>query len=197
MARERAALELLKDDPDVPRVYPIAHVGKACEARMLVIGSVGTRELGDLADYVRDDQDRASKITRIGAKAIGILQKVHEKGLVHGDVHGRNFMLNDAFDPESLKIIDFGFAESYLDGAGNHRTNRRRELRYGITYYYLFPWELNREAKSRRDDMYRLAETLLRAGGYDTWFEEKIEKRERGMNEQEQALFELTPEFLE
>jgi serine/threonine protein kinase len=199
MVRERAALELLEDDPDVPHVYPIAEVGEACKVRMLVTDSVGARELKTLALYVKKPHERASKITRIGARAIGILERIHKKGIVHGDVHGGNFMLNDAFDPESLKISNFGFAESYVDGQGQHRPNVQQELREGITYSLLSPWELNRETKSRRDDMYRLAETLLQAGGYDTWFETNIKNLEGTIARQVRARFEFesTPGFLE
>jgi serine/threonine protein kinase len=126
MARERTALKMLENDPDVPQVYPITNAGPSCETRMLVMSIVGTIQLRTLWKHVSADA-AFELIPRIATKAIGILKRVHAKGLVHGDVHGGNFMLNNYVDPQSLQIIDFGFAESYVDGEGWHRPDLPRD----------------------------------------------------------------------
>jgi hypothetical protein len=78
------------------------------------------------------------------------------------------------FDPNaddiagSLTLIDFGRAHPFLDSHGNPLTdNGRNAITSVFNEWYLSPWELEGRIFSRRDDLIRLADTLLCAGGYD------------------------------
>ncbi|QSQ24464.1 protein kinase [Pyxidicoccus parkwayensis] len=51
---------------------------------------------------------------RIGAEALAALAHLHHHGLLHGDVHSRNFMLTDE---HRVKLIDFGLARRSSDAA--------------------------------------------------------------------------------
>ena len=122
---------------------------------------------------------RQKELARIAAKAIRILRAVHDKGIVHGDVHKKNFVTSDLQSPAAtLRIIDFGRAAPYLDKAGNHiRFVRTRS--WGWNKALLSPWELEDSPLSRRDDMYRLSEMLLRLVGMGPLMVEKLEEKER------------------
>lgn len=105
---------------------------------------------------------RHKDLAKIAARAVRILRAVHDRGIVHGDVHKKNFVLADLANPAaSLKIIDFGRAAPFVDINGVHIANRRMHSS-GWNLALLSPWELEDSRLSRRDDMYRLSELLLR-----------------------------------
>ena len=98
-------------------------------------------------------------IGRIAVQAVNALEALHERNYVHGDVGIGNIMFTDD-SLENLKLIDFGYARKYrLDG-----------VHVDPGHNPLPPWsrsllsisELDEHFPSRRDDMFRLGENLLK-----------------------------------
>jgi serine/threonine protein kinase len=170
LAIEYAGLKLLEGIAGIPRVYDIESsnlVGGFCMARLFVTSSAGSTDLLDFTKHVK--QDPSYHLHLMAARAIEILREVHKRGIVHGDVHGRNIM----FEPTatdiagSLTFIDFGRAHPFLDSDGNPLTDSgRNAITSNFNEWLLSPWELEGTVLSRRDDLIRLVETFLYGGGY-------------------------------
>ena len=47
----------------------------------------------------------------IAERMVQIVTELHEFGLIHGDIHGGNWLINDHHDPNSLQLIDFEDAQ--------------------------------------------------------------------------------------
>ena len=174
LAIEYAGLKLLENTPGIPRVYDVlqANLRPPCLARLLVTAVGGREELKAFSNKVT--QHKEYHLLLIGARAIEILKEVHSKGIVHGDVHWRNLMFTPTAQDVagSLNLIDFGRAHPFLNDNGNPlRSNGRNKISLNFNEQYLSPWEIEGAILGRRDDMFRLAETLIRAGGYTAWID--------------------------
>lgn len=80
-------------------------------------------------------------IAKIGIQAISLLERLHDAGYVHCDVHPGN-LLTGKSDQDELFLIDFGSASKYLNGNGRHvpanrRTNAQATLQYGALGFHL------------------------------------------------------------
>jgi len=58
----------------------------------------------------------------IAVESISILEKLHSKGFVHGDVKPENFLLGQPGSPEDKKLylIDLGLASKWRENNGHH-----------------------------------------------------------------------------
>ena len=163
LAHEAAALEVLSDTGAVPLRIEVEFergTSEICRLRTLVMEKVGER-IVNLKSYRGTRALRKELVSTIGIAAINLLEKVHERGLVHGDVHEGNFVLDPSQPAQTLRIIDFGNARPYIDPTtGNHvaETGAPHHLQDPI---YLSVFELQGSAVSRRDDLFRLAELLI------------------------------------
>ena len=161
---EKAFLTVFGDAQSqfVPHLYRIVPdlgggISDHCMARSMVSGLVGDRDLEDLTKL----QTTPSGIATVMAKAIKLVSEIHALGFVHGDIHWNNFVYTErAGAAASLRLIDFGRADPFLDESGN-------PLPY-VTYPELLwsiklasPWEIDKGKLSPRDDMFRLAEMAL------------------------------------
>jgi serine/threonine protein kinase len=77
----------------------------------------------------------------IGIEAISILEKMHSKGYVHGDVKPENFLLGPPGTPDEKKLflVDLGLATKWKDaGSGHHVEYDQRPdiFRFGWKYLY-------------------------------------------------------------
>ncbi|KAK8452616.1 hypothetical protein SEVIR_5G138600v4 [Setaria viridis] len=77
----------------------------------------------------------------IGIEAISILEKMHSKGYVHGDVKPENFLLGPPGTPDEKKLflVDLGLATKWKDaGTGSHVDYDQRPdiFRFGWEYLY-------------------------------------------------------------
>jgi len=186
-----------------PHSYTLSAEGmnEYCHAITIVSENVGARELGDIPANQRHD---ANVLNHIGASALQIIERIHQTGLIHGDIHRRNFIVKDSNKPaKTLRIIDFGRVDLFMLP---HRTNyastgetvlipdnphpqmKSNGWREGL----LSPWEIEGHRPTRRDDLFRIAEMLIFMYGDPTFHEqynaadakyEKSDKTEKAMNE--------------
>ncbi|XP_059462550.1 casein kinase 1-like protein HD16 isoform X2 [Corylus avellana] len=100
----------------------------------------------------------------IAVEAISILEKLHLKGFVHGDVKPENFLLGQPGTPDEKKLylIDLGLASRWKDASsGQHvEYDQRPDIFRGTIRYASVHAHLGRTG-SRRDDLESLAYTLI------------------------------------
>ncbi|XP_010243375.1 PREDICTED: casein kinase 1-like protein HD16 isoform X2 [Nelumbo nucifera] len=100
----------------------------------------------------------------IAVESISILEKMHSRGYVHGDVKPENFLLGKPDTPQEkrLFLVDLGLATRWRDDAtGRHvEYDQRPDMFRGTVRYASVHAHLGRTA-SRRDDLESLAYTLL------------------------------------
>ncbi|XP_019093866.1 PREDICTED: casein kinase 1-like protein HD16 isoform X1 [Camelina sativa] len=100
----------------------------------------------------------------IAIEAISILEKMHSRGYVHGDVKPENFLLGPPGTPEEKKLflVDLGLATKWRDNAtGLHvEYDQRPDVFRGTVRYASVHAHLGRTC-SRRDDLESLAYTLV------------------------------------
>ncbi|CAA0837516.1 Protein kinase family protein [Striga hermonthica] len=100
----------------------------------------------------------------IAVEAISILEKLHMKGFVHGDVKPENFLLGQpgTADEKKLYLIDLGLASRWKDSSsGQHvEYDQRPDIFRGTIRYASVHAHLGRTG-SRRDDLESLAYTLI------------------------------------
>ncbi|RDX81195.1 Casein kinase 1-like protein HD16, partial [Mucuna pruriens] len=100
----------------------------------------------------------------IAIEAISILEKMHSRGYVHGDVKPENFLLGPPGTPDEKKLflVDLGLATKWMDSTtGLHVDyDQRPDVFRGTVRYASVHAHLGRTA-SRRDDLESLAYTLI------------------------------------
>lgn len=100
----------------------------------------------------------------IAVESIAILERLHSKGFVHGDVKPENFLLGAVGTPSEKKLflVDLGLATRWKDNVcGTHvEYDQRPDVFRGTVRYASVHAHLGRTA-SRRDDLESLAYTLL------------------------------------
>ncbi|CAI0409040.1 unnamed protein product [Linum tenue] len=100
----------------------------------------------------------------IAIEAISILEKVHSRGYVHGDVKPENFLLGPPETPDERKLylVDLGLATKWRDtSTGLHvEYDQRPDVFRGTMRYASVHAHLGRTG-SRRDDLESLAYTLV------------------------------------
>eukprot|EP00890_Picochlorum_soloecismus_P003283 jgi/Picsp_1/3956/NSC_01468-R1_protein len=99
----------------------------------------------------------------IAVEAIAILERLHAKGFVHGDVKPENFLLGapGSSNEKKLWLVDLGLATRWRDLlCGTHvEYDQRPDVFRGTVRYASVHAHLGRTA-SRRDDLESLAYTL-------------------------------------
>ncbi|XP_076899817.1 casein kinase 1-like protein HD16 isoform X2 [Bidens hawaiensis] len=100
----------------------------------------------------------------IAVEAISILEKLHSKGFVHGDVKPENFLLGQpgSVDEKKLYLIDLGLASKWRESSSNMHVeyDQRPDIFRGTIRYASVHAHLGRTG-SRRDDLESLAYTLI------------------------------------
>ncbi|PON54342.1 Serine/threonine protein kinase [Parasponia andersonii] len=100
----------------------------------------------------------------IAIEAISILEKMHSRGYVHGDVKPENFLLGPPGTPDEkrLFLVDLGLATRWRDSTtGRHvEYDQRPDVFRGTVRYASVHAHLGRTC-SRRDDLESLAYTLV------------------------------------
>ncbi|KAF3562069.1 hypothetical protein DY000_02018662 [Brassica cretica] len=100
----------------------------------------------------------------IAVESISILEKLHMKGFVHGDVKPENFLLGQpgTADEKKLYLVDLGLASKWKEAhSGLHvEYDQRPDVFRGTVRYASVHAHLGRTG-SRRDDLESLAYTLI------------------------------------
>ncbi|KAG2691893.1 hypothetical protein I3760_08G027200 [Carya illinoinensis] len=143
----------------VPRVH---YKGRQGDYYVMVMDMLGP----SLWDVWNNNSHTMSidMVACIAIEAISILEKMHSKGYVHGDVKPENFLLGPPGTPEEKKLflVDLGLATRWRDSAtGLHvEYDQRPDVFRGTVRYASVHAHLGRTG-SRRDDLESLAYTLV------------------------------------
>ncbi|ONH99102.1 hypothetical protein PRUPE_6G011900 [Prunus persica] len=105
----------------------------------------------------------AEMVACIAVESLSILEKMHSRGYVHGDVKPENFLLGQPSTAQEKKLflVDLGLATKWKDTNGGHVDyDQRPDMFRGTVRYASVHAHLGRTA-SRRDDLESLAYTLI------------------------------------
>ncbi|KAH1067689.1 hypothetical protein J1N35_032676 [Gossypium stocksii] len=100
----------------------------------------------------------------IAVEAISILEQLHHKGFVHGDVKPENFLLGQpgTSNEKKLYLVDLGLASRWKEAASGRHVDydQKPDVFRGTVRYASVHAHLGRTG-SRRDDLESLAYTLI------------------------------------
>nr|GMD61828.1 casein kinase 1-like protein HD16 [Ipomoea batatas] len=143
----------------VPRVH---YKGKQGDYYIMVMDMLGP-SLWDVWNSSGQSMS-AEMVACIAVESLSILEKMHAKGYVHGDVKPENFLLGQPSTPQEKKLflVDLGLATKWKDNSrGQHVDyDQRPDTFRGTVRYASVHAHLGRTA-SRRDDLESLAYTLI------------------------------------
>ncbi|KAK4358443.1 hypothetical protein RND71_020672 [Anisodus tanguticus] len=143
----------------IPRVH---YKGRQGDYYIMVMDILGP----SLWDFWNNNSHTMSTemVACIAIEAISILEKLHSKGYVHGDVKPENFLLGPPGTPDEKKLflVDLGLATKWRDTSiGLHvEYDQRPDVFRGTVRYASVHAHLGRTG-SRRDDLESLAYTLI------------------------------------
>lgn len=106
----------------------------------------------------------AEMVSCIAIEAVSILEKMHSRGYVHGDVKPENFLLGPpgTHEEKKLFLVDLGLATRWRDNSSGLHVDydQRPDVFRGTVRYASVHAHLGRTG-SRRDDLESLAYTLI------------------------------------
>ncbi|KAG6420343.1 hypothetical protein SASPL_116868 [Salvia splendens] len=143
----------------IPRVH---YKGRQSDYYIMVMDMLGP----SLWDVWSNNSNTMSieMVACIAIEAISILEKLHSRGYVHGDVKPENFLLGTpgTADEKKLFLVDLGLAVRWRDNStGLHVDyDQRPDVFRGTVRYASVHAHLGRTG-SRRDDLESLAYTLI------------------------------------
>ncbi|XAR50679.1 Non-specific serine/threonine protein kinase [Bertholletia excelsa] len=143
----------------VPRVH---YKGREGDYYVMVMDMLGS----SLWDMWNKNSHMMSieMVACIAIEAISILEKMHSRGYVHGDVKPENFLLGPPGTPDEKKLflVDLGLATRWRDASTSLHVeyDQRPDVFRGTVRYASVNAHLGRTA-SRRDDLESLAYTLI------------------------------------
>ncbi|KAK7390722.1 hypothetical protein VNO78_18753 [Psophocarpus tetragonolobus] len=143
----------------IPKVH---YKGRQGEYYIMVMDILGP-SLWDLWNSSSQTMS-AEMVSCIAVESLSILEKMHSKGYVHGDVKPENFLLGQPATAQEKKLflVDLGLATKWRDtSSGLHVDyDQRPDMFRGTVRYASVHAHLGRTA-SRRDDLESLAYTLV------------------------------------
>ncbi|KAL5698492.1 Casein kinase 1-like protein hd16 [Ranunculus cassubicifolius] len=140
----------------------VHHKGRHGEYYILVMDMLGP----SLWDVWNTSNQALSEemVSCIAVEAISILEKLHLRGFVHGDVKPENFLLGLPGSPEEKKLylVDLGLASRWKEASSGRHVgyDQRPDVFRGTVRYASVHAHLGRTG-SRRDDLESLAYTLI------------------------------------
>lgn len=143
----------------VPRVH---YKGKQGDYYVMVMDMLGP-SLWDVWNSSGQSMS-VEMVACIAVESLSILEKMHARGYVHGDVKPENFLMGQPATSQEKKLflVDLGLATKWKDGSrGQHvKYDQRPDIFRGTVRYASVHAHLGRTA-SRRDDLESLAYTLI------------------------------------
>lgn len=160
----------------VPKIHEIETFKKdsgICYLSTMVSDFVGRNPLYSARSVLSIN---AKLLGRVTARILEIIKEFHSTGFAHGDIHSLNFVYDGDVGriPETLRLIDFGRVEPFITKEGTHIPKAKGEYPFIIPPKLLSDLELEGWIKTRRDDMFRIAEMILDLGNYDQLFHRRI-----------------------
>lgn len=165
--RDRAALAALSGLDVAPEVYMPKQdsfrpgISRQCLSSLIVMDWVRGYALSEISVDSAD-------IALIAQVAVQRLQKIHEAGILHGDIHLGNMMVSGGVDPSSLRFIDFGRAMPFrgpnnvnLLPASQMKAISNPAFEMHMIVRGLSVNELLGLPMSPNDDLFRLAEAMI------------------------------------
>jgi serine/threonine protein kinase len=142
----------------VPKVH---FKGQQGEFYVMIMDLLGS-SLWDIWNQ-EGQQLTAQYVACVAVEALTILEALHAKGYVHGDVKPENFLLGQPGTPRSNKLylVDFGLAQKWRDSRAAHAKYDQRPDDFRGTIRYASVHAHLGRTPSRRDDLESLAYTLL------------------------------------
>ncbi|XP_061367615.1 casein kinase 1-like protein HD16 isoform X2 [Gastrolobium bilobum] len=143
----------------IPKVH---YKGRQGEHYVMVMDMLGP-SLWDVWNSLNQAMS-AEMVSCIAVESLSILEKMHLRGYVHGDVKPENFLLGQpaTLQEKKLFLVDLGLATKWRDtSSGQHvEYDQRPDMFRGTVRYASVHAHLGRTA-SRRDDLESLAYTLI------------------------------------
>lgn len=117
--------------------------------------------LGDSLQSIKNKKGTFSLklVLQIGVQILGLLRKIHDKGLVHRDIKPDNFLIGIDDKIKTIYIIDFGFCKSFIQD-DKHIEERKTQNLIG-SHMYASINAHNCIELSRRDDLESLGYMLI------------------------------------
>ncbi|PWA60871.1 GPCR kinase [Artemisia annua] len=140
----------------------VHHKGRQGDYYILVMDKLGP----SLWDVWNSSNQTLSEemVACIAVESLSILEQLHLRGFVHGDVKPENFLLGQPGTPNEKKLYlcDLGLASKWRDScSGNHVDyDQKPDVFRGTVRYASVHAHLGRTG-SRRDDLESLAYTLI------------------------------------
>ena len=169
---ERAVLSVLTDleFPHTPSMYPIAPESMHPDCIRI---SILVKFLPGKSVFSYGVSLSPIQIARFAAMMVLILQQLHAHGIIHGDIHRSNILLADPDDVSTVKLVDLGRSIPFISSKSNEHVLDASNVPLDDLHAerLLSPFELEGSLRTRRDDMYRLSETLyrMRVGSDPKW----------------------------
>ncbi|KAK9100894.1 hypothetical protein Scep_024324 [Stephania cephalantha] len=140
----------------------VHHKGRQGDYYVLVMDMLGP----SLWDIWNSNKQMLTEemVACIAVEAISILEKLHLRGFVHGDVKPENFLLGQPGTPDEKKLylVDLGLSSRWKEVASGRHVDydQRPDVFRGTVRYASVHAHLGRTC-SRRDDLESLAYTLI------------------------------------
>jgi len=168
-----------------PRVYYLSNLGSIVigiqrkNLRFLVLELLG----GSILSLLKVNANRLpmETVASVGIQAVNILESLHSINLIHGDIHLENIMfrveqgqdlvnINGEDFSSHIVMGDYGKSMYYVDpDSGKHIDNEEIEFSNERNMLFLSPYELSYSTPSRREDIFRLLETLARMIDHESY----------------------------
>lgn len=119
------------------------------------------------------------KTIRYMINAINIIEKIHDRGIIHRDIKPDNFLLKR--ETNTIYLIDFGLSKYYLNEDKKHMKERKDRKLIGTAKYASLNIHNGIDA-SRRDDIESICYTFISLLGKQLPWEEIINQYKYSSN---------------
>ena len=154
------------------------------EVRMIVMEIVG-RSVEAYLEWLRgrlgSDVAYFRAVMRIALKTLALIESLHSRGVIHGDIHGRNIVFREVkpmreynLETDELILIDFGMASFFPDQL---MSPEDVTCDFDANPLMMTPWQLLNKRYGRRDDLYKMLDfvaSFLSDGELDAAIEEHL-----------------------